>query len=164
MSTWSSSLAGGAPTPATTGSRTRSSRAPIASGAVDAGVPAVTGTAEGSGAHGPHCDHGAPELPAPRPPRPRGGLLGALAGAGRLLGRGLAAVMLALIWVYRHGVSPYLPPSCRYQPTCSSYAAEAIRVHGPWHGGWLAVRRIGRCHPFSAGGYDPVPPPPEQRG
>lgn len=82
----------------------------------------------------------------------------------RRLGRGLAAVLLALIWVYRHGVSPYLPPSCRYQPTCSSYAAEAIRVHGPLKGTWLAIRRVGRCHPFCAGGYDPVPPPQHRRG
>lgn len=49
------------------------------------------------------------------------------------------------------------PSPCRYQPTCSTYAIEAIEEWGPWRGGWLAMRRIGRCHPFAGSGYDPVP-------
>ncbi|TGE23273.1 membrane protein insertion efficiency factor YidD [Hymenobacter metallicola] len=66
-------------------------------------------------------------------------------------------LLLGLIWVYRNLISPLTPPSCRYQPTCSAYAAQAVQKHGPWRGGWLALRRIGRCHPWGGHGYDPVP-------
>lgn len=66
-------------------------------------------------------------------------------------------LFLGLIWVYRNLISPLTPPSCRYQPTCSAYAAQAVQKHGPWRGGWLALRRIGRCHPWGGHGYDPVP-------
>ncbi len=59
---------------------------------------------------------------------------------------------------YRVVVSPLLPPSCRFYPSCSAYALEAVQVHGALRGAWLAVRRLSRCHPFHAGGLDPVPP------
>ena len=66
-------------------------------------------------------------------------------------------VLLALIRFYRGAISPYLPPSCRYTPTCSQYALEAISKYGALKGGWLAFKRIMRCNPFHRGGYDPVP-------
>lgn len=59
---------------------------------------------------------------------------------------------------YQYLLSPLLPKSCRYQPTCSSYAIEALKVHGLWKGGLLAVKRITSCHPWGGSGYDPVPP------
>jgi putative membrane protein insertion efficiency factor len=64
---------------------------------------------------------------------------------------------IALIRIYQGVVSPWLGPACRYDPSCSAYACEAIERHGLVRGAWLAVRRIGRCHPFAASGYDPVP-------
>jgi hypothetical protein len=67
-------------------------------------------------------------------------------------------LVLALIQLYRRLISPLLPPSCRYQPTCSAYALEAVEQYGAIAGSWLALKRILRCHPWSAGGYDPVPP------
>jgi uncharacterized protein len=66
--------------------------------------------------------------------------------------------LVALIRFYQMAVSPALAPSCRYLPSCSEYAAEAIEIHGAGRGSWLAVRRLLRCHPFHAGGHDPVPP------
>ena len=66
-------------------------------------------------------------------------------------------VMLILIRVYRLVLSPVLPAACRYAPSCSTFAAEAIARHGALAGGVLAARRLMRCHPWSAGGYDPVP-------
>jgi putative membrane protein insertion efficiency factor len=66
------------------------------------------------------------------------------------------AVML-LIRFYQHAVSPHFPPHCRYAPTCSVYAYEAVRKYGVLRGVFLGVKRILRCHPFHAGGYDPVP-------
>ena len=62
------------------------------------------------------------------------------------------------IRIYQRLVSPVLPPACRFYPTCSAYATEAILVHGIVRGGWLAVRRLVRCHPWGGSGYDPVPP------
>lgn len=58
---------------------------------------------------------------------------------------------------YRRFISPYLPNSCRYTPTCSQYAIEALQKYGPLKGGWLALKRILRCHPWGGSGYDPVP-------
>ena len=65
-------------------------------------------------------------------------------------------LLLLLVHVYRSCISPLFPPSCRYYPTCSAYALEAIERYGAWRGGWMALRRILRCHPFHKGGYDPV--------
>lgn len=69
----------------------------------------------------------------------------------------MALLALGLIRVYQKAVSPLFPPSCRFTPTCSNYSFTAIERHGIIRGGWLAVRRIARCHPWNPGGYDPVP-------
>ncbi len=66
-------------------------------------------------------------------------------------------VLQGIIRVYQRAISPLLRPSCRFSPTCSTYAYEAIGKHGPWRGIYLATRRLMRCHPFHPGGYDPVP-------
>jgi putative membrane protein insertion efficiency factor len=66
-------------------------------------------------------------------------------------------VLIALIRGYQIALSPHLAPACRFEPTCSAYAAEAIARHGALRGGRLALARIGRCHPFGGFGYDPVP-------
>lgn len=71
--------------------------------------------------------------------------------------RGVVAVVIAAIRVYRRWISPLKGPTCRFRPTCSEYAIEALQRHGLVRGGWLAVRRLARCHPFHPGGYDPVP-------
>ena len=65
--------------------------------------------------------------------------------------------LLALIRLYQL-VRGGRPSPCRFVPSCSDYAAEALQEHGAWRGGWLAVRRVGRCHPLGSSGYDPVPP------
>ena len=66
-------------------------------------------------------------------------------------------LLLLLVQLYRSCISPPTSPHCRCYPTCSAYAMEAIERYGAWRGGWMALRRILRCHPFHAGGYDPVP-------
>jgi len=65
--------------------------------------------------------------------------------------------LIALIRFYQYGISPFTPAACRFEPTCSQYSIEAIQTHGWRKGGWLALKRIGRCHPWGASGYDPVP-------
>lgn len=70
----------------------------------------------------------------------------------------LIAPFVALVKIYQYLLSPMLPKSCRFEPTCSNYALEALRVHGPWKGLGLAVYRILRCNPWGGSGYDPVPP------
>ena len=67
-------------------------------------------------------------------------------------------LLIGLLKLYRAVISPIYGPVCRYHPTCSAYALEAVTVHGAIRGTWLAVRRLGRCHPWAAGGYDPGPP------
>lgn len=74
-----------------------------------------------------------------------------------LLSSLLAFLLILPIRFYRMAISPLLPPSCRFTPTCSQYAIEAIRKHGPLKGFYLAVRRLLRCHPWGGCGYDPVP-------
>ena len=66
-------------------------------------------------------------------------------------------IFIGLIRFYQYAISPYIPPHCRYTPTCSTYAVEAIEQLGILRGGWMALRRIGRCHPWHEGGYDPLP-------
>lgn len=68
-----------------------------------------------------------------------------------------ANVLLIPIYFYQRFISPLTPPSCRFTPTCSQYAVEAIKKHGPFKGLYLAIRRILRCHPWGGSGYDPVP-------
>jgi putative membrane protein insertion efficiency factor len=69
----------------------------------------------------------------------------------------ITRLFVMMIRGYQRFVSPYTPPTCRFYPTCSAYAVEAIQRHGAWHGIVLATRRLLRCHPFHPGGYDPVP-------
>ena len=66
-------------------------------------------------------------------------------------------LLATLIRGYQRFISPALPPSCRFHPSCSQYALEAVTRHGALKGGWLAARRLARCHPFHPGGFDPVP-------
>ena len=66
-------------------------------------------------------------------------------------------VLIGLLRAYRTLISPLYGQVCRYHPSCSAYALEAVQRHGALRGSWLAVRRLGRCHPWAAGGYDPVP-------
>lgn len=69
----------------------------------------------------------------------------------------LTKILILPIYFYKYSISPMLPPSCRYTPTCSEYAIEAIKKHGPFNGLWLATKRLLRCHPWGGKGYDPVP-------
>jgi uncharacterized protein len=76
----------------------------------------------------------------------------------------MARILLTVIAFYRKVVSPFTPPACRFTPTCSAYAEEAIRRYGAARGSWLAVRRLARCHPFGGSGFDPVPGPRDAQG
>lgn len=67
------------------------------------------------------------------------------------------SLFILLIRVYQYAISPLFPPSCRYNPTCSQYSIEAIKIWGPWKGGKLAIKRISSCHPWGGSGDDPVP-------
>ena len=86
-----------------------------------------------------------------------------IAKALHALPRGIAVALLSVpIYVYRYTLSPMLPHACRFEPSCSAYALEALSLHGPFKGGWLALRRLSRCHPIAflggSSGVDPVPP------
>jgi putative membrane protein insertion efficiency factor len=70
----------------------------------------------------------------------------------------ISGALILPIKVYQKVISPVLPNSCRYTPTCSHYAIESIKLHGPLKGAWLATKRIARCHPWGGQGHDPVPP------
>lgn len=69
----------------------------------------------------------------------------------------LALPLLVVVKFYQYCISPFTPPSCRYVPTCSQYAVEALRKYGPLKGSWLTLKRLSRCHPWGGSGYDPVP-------
>lgn len=69
----------------------------------------------------------------------------------------LTSILLGFVYFYRYAISPLKPPSCRYTPTCSQYAVEALQKHGPFKGLYLTVKRILSCHPWGGSGYDPVP-------
>jgi putative membrane protein insertion efficiency factor len=75
-----------------------------------------------------------------------------------VIARVLSLPLLLLIQLYRWLISPMIPAACRYHPSCSQYAQEAVLEHGPLVGAWLALRRLLRCHPWADGGPDPVPP------
>jgi len=69
----------------------------------------------------------------------------------------LQFIVLLPVYFYRYSISPLIAPRCRYTPTCSEYAIEAVKKHGVIKGGWLAIKRISSCHPWGGSGYDPVP-------
>ncbi len=69
----------------------------------------------------------------------------------------MRVVLLGIIRLYQATLSRVLPPTCRFEPSCSHYGYEAIARYGAWRGGWLAIKRLSRCHPLNPGGYDPVP-------
>lgn len=69
----------------------------------------------------------------------------------------LGSLLLLPVYFYKYAISPLTPASCRHVPTCSQYAVEAVKIHGPFKGFWLATKRISKCHPWGTHGYDPVP-------
>lgn len=84
-------------------------------------------------------------------------------GFGLLFPTAAARPLIAAVRCYQRWISPALPPTCRFWPTCSGYAVEALRTHGAVRGGWLTARRLLRCAPWHPGGVDPVPPRPADR-
>jgi len=74
-----------------------------------------------------------------------------------MIRRIIIAPFVLLIRIYQKGISPLFPSTCRYNPTCSHYTVEALQKHGLFKGSWLAIKRIGSCHPWGGSGYDPVP-------
>jgi len=68
-----------------------------------------------------------------------------------------STILIGLVYIYQYVISPVIGPRCRFYPTCSTYMIEAIKAHGPIKGTWLGLKRLGRCHPYNDGGYDPVP-------
>jgi len=73
------------------------------------------------------------------------------------MARILGYILIAPIWLYQKLISPFFPITCRFDPTCSNYAKDAIKLKGPFVGFWLALKRISKCHPWGGTGYDPVP-------
>jgi len=69
----------------------------------------------------------------------------------------IGSFFIIIIRIYQYTISPYFPASCRYSPSCSAYGIEALKKHGPFKGGWLAIKRIASCNPWGGSGYDPVP-------
>lgn len=85
-------------------------------------------------------------------------------GQVSIVARLLALPLRALVWLYRRGISPIIGAHCRYQPSCSAYAEEALSRFGFFRGGWLTVKRLSSCHPWGGSGYDPVPGPDSHDG
>ena len=72
--------------------------------------------------------------------------------------KAIGYILMIPIYFYKYAISPLTSPSCRHEPTCSQYAIDAIKIHGPFKGFWLGTKRIAKCHPWGTHGYDPVPP------
>ncbi len=75
----------------------------------------------------------------------------------KLLKAGITGILVGMVKVYKHLISPWTPSACRHIPTCSTYAVQALQAHGPIKGGWLSIKRLSKCHPWGTEGYDPVP-------
>lgn len=90
-------------------------------------------------------------------------LIGKLLAPFRLLAWLLKKLLIGVFRFYQLFISPLKPPSCRFYPTCSSYAIEAVQMHGPFKGFWLAIKRLGKCHPLHKGGVDMVPEKPSKK-
>lgn len=93
----------------------------------------------------------------PEPDKPASAQRKVAAGIGRIV----AWPLLGLVWLYGRVLSPLMGVNCRFQPSCSEYASEALRQYGGFKGGWLALQRLARCHPWGGSGYDPVPKKPD---